>query len=85
VPGTRTRPDELEQISGRCECSLTAEPAHRGSGARRCGIRAADQSDQHRPARNGSRIASVACAHRAQMTSRSNVVRAAICGVFPTF
>lgn len=36
--------------SGRCECSLTVEPAHHGSDARRCGNRMAEQSGLHRPA-----------------------------------
>jgi hypothetical protein len=65
---------------------ITVEPAHHGSDARGCGIRTADQSGQHTPARNDSSIiAPVACAHRAQITGWSNVVRAVISNVFPTF
>jgi hypothetical protein len=37
------------------------------------------------PARNDSIIASIGLAHRAQMTGWSNVVRAVISAVFPTF
>ncbi len=45
----------------------------------------ADQSGLHRRPRNDSIIASIACAHRTQMTDWGNVVRGVISAVLPTF
>ena len=74
------------QDSGRCECSLTLEPAHHGSDARRGGIRTADHSGLRTPApeRLHCRVGP-AGARRTQMTGWGIVASAVISEVLPTF
>ncbi len=60
--------------TGRCQCSLPAEPAHHGCVARRCGIpRRSSPACAGRP-RNDSFIAPAAGAHRTQMTGATSRV-----------
>ena len=74
------------QDIGRCEFSLTAEPAHT-TRPRPVVAEFARRTNPFctGPARNDSITASVAGAHRTQMTGWGNVVSAVIVEVLPTF
>ncbi len=65
--------------------ALTVGRGHHHGTARRCGIRTANQPGLHGPARNDAIIAPVAWVHRTHMTGWSNVARAVISKVLPTF
>jgi hypothetical protein len=76
----------ISQNIGRGECSLTVEPAHT-TGPMPVIAESARRTSPvcTRRLRNDSITASIAGAHRTQMTGWGNVARAAISGVLPTF